>query len=199
MLGSIRERFWPISGRSSCKQIVRNCVICFKAKPRENTYLMGDLPDVRVNNSFPYLNVGLDYGGPYLVKDRRTRNAKLLKSYICIFVCMCTRAVHIELVSHLTTEAFLAALKRFTCRRGLPQNIYSDNGKNFVGANNELSKIGDFLTEHETTIAGYLANQRIKWNFIPARSPNFGGIWEAGIKSTKYHIKRLLTSPLCQC
>ncbi|GFU02038.1 integrase catalytic domain-containing protein [Trichonephila clavipes] len=51
------------------------------------------------------------------------------------------KAIHLELVSDLTTEAFLAALKRFVARRGRPIEIHSDNGRNFVGANNELRKI----------------------------------------------------------
>ena len=196
LLCSIRDKYWPISGRNSCKKIIRECIVCFKAKPRENTYIMGDLPDVRVINYSPFLNVGVDYGGPFLIKDRKTRGAKLMKSYVCLFVCMCTRAVHIELVSELTTEAFLAALNRFVSRRGKPATIFSDNGGNFVGANNELTKISHFLKTNNDIIANYLANDRIKWKFIPARSPSFGGIWEAGIKSTKHHIKRLVTHPL---
>lgn len=109
---------------------------------------------------------------------------------------MCTRAVHIELVSELTTQAFLAALTRFVSRRGKPSNILSDNGGNFVGANNELSKMSEFLENNNELIETHLSNDRIRWKFIPARSPNFGGIWEAGIKSTKYHIKRLVSHPL---
>lgn len=196
LLCSIRNKYWIISGRNTCKKIVNDCIVCFRAKPRSFTYLMGDLPEVRVNNYSPFFNVGVDYGGPYLIKDRKGRGSKLSKAYVCLFVCLSTKAVHIELVSELTTEAFLASFNRFASRRGKPKNVFSDNGSNFIGAHNELSQISKFLKVNQEFVINKLAIDQIKWNFIPARSPNFGGIWEAGIKSTKYHIKRLLKTPL---
>lgn len=195
LLCNVREQFWPISGRNICKKVIKKCIICFKARPVPAEYLMGDLPDVRVNRSHPFLNVGVDYGGPFLLKDRSTRGAKITKAYICLFICMCTKAVHIELVSELTTRAFLATLNRFVSRRGKPLNIFSDNGLNFVGANNEIGRMYEFLKGESTEIANQLVSQhRIQWHFIPARSPTFGGIWEAGIKSAKFHIKRVINN-----
>lgn len=192
LLCSIREKFWIISGRSCCKKIVRNCVVCIKAKPSNSKYLMGDLPTSRVDSYLPFLNVGVDYGGPFILKDRKGRGAKTFKAYLCLFVCMCTKAVHLELVTSLSTEAFLATLRRFVSRRGKPANIYSDNGSNFIGANNELTRIYDFLKENSQYICDQLASERVCWHFIPPRSPNFGGIWEAGVKGVKYHLKRVL-------
>ena len=193
LLYSIRERYWPISGRNACKNIVQNCITCFRVNPKDSiNYLMGDLPDYRVNPNFAFTNVGTDFGGPFLLKDRQTRGAKLIKAYMCLFICMSTKAVHIELVTELTTQAFLAALNRFIGRRGKPSNIYSDNGSNYRGANTELKKIYDFLIRNSEYLATQLANDFIKWHFIPAASPSFGGIWEAGIKSAKVHIKRVI-------
>jgi hypothetical protein len=84
-----------------------------------------------------------------LIGESRGRGKRaLLKSYIAIFVCFTTKAIHIELVTELTTAEFLAALRRFIARRGLPQNIYSDNATNFVGANNELIELKNFF-EHK--------------------------------------------------
>lgn len=192
MLSSIRETYWPISGRNLCKKIIKNCVRCFRVKPTNLNYLMGDLPDIRVNNYLPFHNVGTDFCGPFLLKDRKGRGSKSHKAYICLFVCMSTKAVHLELVSELTTDAFLATLHRFISRRGKPLNIHSDNALNFVGAKNELLRVYSFLNLNHENIANKLAADQINWHFIPARSPNFGGIWEAGIKSTKYHIKRVI-------
>lgn len=192
LLCSVRERFWPICGRNACKKIVKNCITCFKAKPSNSNYLMGNLPEVRTNVYLPFLNVGVDYGGPFYIKDRKIRGAKITKAYICLFVCMCTKAVHLELVSSLSADSFLATLKRFVSRRGKPANIYSDNGLNFVGTNNELLRIYEFLKTNSEYITEKLALERISWHFIPARAPSFGGIWEAGIKSVKHHLKRVL-------
>lgn len=84
--------------------------------------------------------------------------------------------MHIQLISELTTKAFMATLNRFINRRGKPANISSDNALNFVGANNELVKISQFLKINSDLIANKLVNDNIKWHFIPPRSPTFGGL-----------------------
>ncbi|GFS82004.1 integrase catalytic domain-containing protein [Trichonephila clavipes] len=102
------------------------------------------------------------------------------------------KTVHIELVSDLTSQAFIAALKRFMARRGKCSKLFSDNGKNFVGASNEIKKLLEIVRKPDEKLANYLAAEGIEWKFIPARSPNFGGLWEAAIKSCKYHLKRVV-------
>ena len=118
----------------------------------------------------------------------------LVKAYLALFVCLATKAVHLEIVSDLTTEAFLAALKRFISRRGLPTEIHTDNGTNFRGAKNDLADLYRFLadTTSTSTISSYLLTQRITWHCIPERAPHFGGLWEAAVKSTKFHLKRVI-------
>ncbi|GFX57592.1 integrase catalytic domain-containing protein [Trichonephila clavipes] len=100
--------------------------------------------------------------------------------------------VHIELVSDLTSQEFIAALKRFMSRRGKCAKLFSDNGKNFVGASNEIKKLLEIVRKPDEKLANYLAAEGIEWKFIPARSPNFGGLWEEAIKSCKYHLKRIV-------
>ncbi|GFX67247.1 integrase catalytic domain-containing protein [Trichonephila clavipes] len=102
------------------------------------------------------------------------------------------KTVHIELVSDLTSQAFIAALKRFMARRGKCAKLFSDNGKNFVGASNEIKKLLEIVRKPDEKLANYLAAEGIEWKFIPARSPNFGGLWEAAIKPCKYHLKRVV-------
>ncbi|UYV61064.1 hypothetical protein LAZ67_1003288, partial [Cordylochernes scorpioides] len=96
------------------------------------------------------------------------------------------KAIHIELVTNLTTEAFLAALRRFIGRRGRPAEINTDNATNFVGAYKDLRKL------FNSNIHDFASSEEIKWNFIPPSSPHFGGLWEAGIKSVKYHLRRIV-------
>jgi len=86
-------------------------------------------------------------------------------------------------------ESFIAALRRFSSRRGKSTHIYSDNGTNFVGANRELKELAQFLKEEMKTIERMSGELGITWHFIPAYSPHFGGLWEAGVKSTKYHLR----------
>ncbi|GFT85210.1 integrase catalytic domain-containing protein [Trichonephila clavipes] len=102
------------------------------------------------------------------------------------------KTVHIELVSDSTSQAFIVALKRFMARRGKCAKLFSDNGKNFVGASNEIKKLLEIVRKPDEKLANYLAAEGIEWKFIPARSPNFGGLWEAAIKSCKYHLKRVV-------
>ncbi|XP_067122550.1 uncharacterized protein [Centruroides vittatus] len=107
---------------------------------------------------------------------------------------MATKAVHLEVVSDLTTTAFIAALRRFTSRRGKPTDIFSDNGTNFVGANNELRELLQFLNKDSTKqeVISTSCNQGISWHFIPPHSPHFGGLWESNIKSAKKHMRRII-------
>lgn len=190
-LNAIREEFWPIFAKSQVKKIVRKCVKCRKANPTPSRQIMGQLPSVRVNAARPFLNTGVDYCGPFYVRDRVRRNSKQYKSYVAIFVCMATKALHIELVEDLSTETFISALKRFMSRRGKVQNLYSDNGRNFVGADHELQKL--FKSEEfKRNVLESATAERIVWHFISARSPHFDGLWESAVRSMKLHLKRTI-------
>lgn len=154
---------------------------------------MGALPGPRVNPSRPFSHTGIDYAGPIQIRMSKGRGNRSTKGYIAIFVCLTTKAMHLEAVTDLTTEGFLAAFRRFVARRGLCSHVYSDNGTNFVGANRQLSSdLTKSIKKQQPDIAESLANQHIQWHFIPPASPHFGGLWEAGVKSTKYHLKRVI-------
>lgn len=107
---------------------------------------------------------------------------------------MSTRAVHIKAVSDPTTAAFLAALTRFVSRRGLPSQVHSDNGSNFVGADAELRHTLEQLRREDShdEIIHWAAQREIDWNFTPARAPHFGGLWESAVKSMKHLLKKTL-------
>lgn len=152
VLASLRDKYGPIIGRSQVKAILRRCTKCCRANPKPISVFMGNLPASRLAPTRAFLVCGVDYAGPFAIKDRRTRGAKLMKAYVCLFVCFSKKAIHLELVGDLSTEAFLAALRRFTSRRGKPTDIYSDNGTNFVGANRELAELFKFLKTNEELI-----------------------------------------------
>lgn len=106
---------------------------------------------------------------------------------------MVTNCVHIELVSSLSTASFIAALHRFVGYNGVPSDIYSDNATNFAGACSELHELYMLFAKEQTlqAIEEFRLPREIRWHFIPPRSPHVGGIWEAGVKSAKYFLKRI--------
>ncbi|XP_060804946.1 uncharacterized protein LOC132902740 [Amyelois transitella] len=197
MLTFLRERYWIINAKRTVKSCIHRCLICAKQSAATRTQLMGDLPKERVTPARPFCNSGVDFAGPYQVLMSKGRGAKTSKSYISIFICMATKAIHLELVGDLTSEAFIGAFKRFVARRGKCTNLWSDQGRNFIGANKELAlEWKEAKLEFEGEISEKLALDGTQWHFIPAHSPTFGGLWEAGVKSLKYHLKRILNTHL---
>ncbi|GFY32075.1 integrase catalytic domain-containing protein [Trichonephila clavipes] len=159
LLHYVREKFWPLNGRSLCRKVVHECLVCFKSRPLVTSQLMGNLPRDRGVPDYP-------------------------------FNCS---AIHIEIVSDLTSDAFIATLKRFFSHRGKCAKLYSDNGKTFVGANKELKRFLKLIEDSDDNLAGFLSAEGIEWKFIPPRAPSFGGLWEASVKSIKYHLRRLVS------
>jgi hypothetical protein len=191
-LASLRQKYWIVGARKTVRDHIHQCVICIRQRETTMNQMMGDLPRERVRPTRPFLSTGVDFGGPFQIKTMKGRGGKLVKAYICLFSCLSTKAIHIELVSDLTSVAFLAAFRRLMGKRGRVANLHSDNGTNFVGADNEMKKL--LKQTLSTTTFDALANEGVQWQFIPARGPHFGGLWEAGIKSVKNHLKRILGS-----
>lgn len=117
LLAAVRQKCWPIHGKELVKKLVRKCFRCAHAGPILMKQLMGNLPRERIEPERPFTNIGVDFMGPFHI-HYAIRGKKPTKAYGAIFVCFWSKAVHIELVSDLTTEAFLASLKRFVGRRG---------------------------------------------------------------------------------
>ncbi|XP_050549051.1 uncharacterized protein LOC126910481 [Daktulosphaira vitifoliae] len=195
MLASIRLKYWPIGGRSIARDVFRICVICFRLKPVVVQPIMGDLPTDRVEPvPRAFYKCGVDLAGPIMIRTSLLRRSQHVKGYIVIFVCFVTRAVHIELVSNLSTKAFLNALNRFFDRRGKSHTIYSDNATNFVGAQRHLKEVYDlfYSKEHQDAINTELSKHGVQWRFIPARSPHFGGLWERAVRSMKNLLYKVM-------
>jgi len=194
LVAAIRQRYWPLGARSIARKIVHSCVTCFKQKPIIVQPIMGNLPRDRITCSRPFSRCGVDFAGPILIKSSLRRNAPCDKGYISIFVCFATKAIHIELVSDLTTKTFLQTLNRFFDRRGRCAVIYSDNATNFVGARRQLRDVYNLFQsdQHQNTVCATLAEKGVEWKLIPPRSPHFGGLWEAAVKSMKNLLSKVL-------
>ncbi|VEN64130.1 unnamed protein product [Callosobruchus maculatus] len=193
-LTAVRQTFWLINGRNAIRKYIRGCVTCFRANPMPNVVTqMADLPERRVKPARPFLKSGVDLAGPFFIKNSQKRNRQMIKSYLCVFVCLVTRAVHFEICTDLSSETFIAALKRFIARRGICASLLSDNGSNFIGARRELRETYQFLQKihKDPQTSHFLQENYISWELIPPRAPHFGGIWESAVKSAKHHIKRI--------
>lgn len=141
MMGYLRREYWIIQTKQAVKAYIHKCTICRRYKNDKVHQLMGELPKPRVTISRPFTHTGVDYAGPISIRAWKGRGAKTYKGYLAIFVCLATKAIHLEAVSDLTTQAFLAAFRRFTSRRGVCGQIYSDCGTNFKGAEGELHRM----------------------------------------------------------
>ena len=186
------ELFYISGARRLAREICQTCVVCRRAAAKRGPQLMGQLPPARVDPNFVFSTTGLDYAGPYLLKEGYVRRPVTIKCWMAVFVCFCTKAVHLELVKDASAESLVACLGRFCSRRGLPQVIHSDNGSTMTGAKNELTKLYSVLTSRKTqdSITTYLLSQKVQWKMTPIKAPHFGGLWEAAVKAAKFHLKR---------
>ncbi|XP_062537725.1 uncharacterized protein LOC134206062 [Armigeres subalbatus] len=192
LMAIVRQMFWPVNAKRTINRVLRKCVTCFKNNPTDIKQFMGDLPSCRVTAALPFARTGIDYAGPFLIKAGRMK-AKI-KAYICLFICMTTKAIHLELVTSLSTDAFLACLHRFVSRRGNPSELFSDNGTNFRGADRQLKELFDLLKCQvlKGRVLEFCQSRGISWSFNPPKAPHQGGLWEANIKCVKSHLNRVL-------
>ncbi|GFY29511.1 integrase catalytic domain-containing protein [Trichonephila clavipes] len=144
MQSLIRERFWIIRARKTIKSILNECFVCARFKVKSLSSGPSPLPPDRVNDCAIFEVVGIDLAGPLFLKTGE-------KVWITLFTCAVYRALHLELVNALSSDAFLLALRRFIARRGRPRIIYCDNGTNFRGAFNDLAKLDWHKISRETS------------------------------------------------
>ena len=137
-MSHVRLLLWILHLRRLSKSIIRNCYGCkkFRSLPYHSPK-PGPLPKDRTEKCFPFEVIGTDYAGPIYYKTKKKNE---LKAYILLFSCSVTRAVHIELVSNLTTPEFIKSFKRLILRRGKPEIVYSDNAKTFKAGGKVTSK-----------------------------------------------------------
>lgn len=190
-LAFIRRSYWIIGGRAPMRSYILKCGLCVRYRGIRAQQLMDQLPSARVTPTRPFYNRGLDYAGPISLKTWKGRAARTYKGYLAIFVCLATSAVHIEVVTDYTTEAFLAAYKRFMGRRGICASLQSDCGTNFVGADAELRRLFESSSKELKHLASSLTTTPYG-QINPPSASHFGGKWDAAVKSTKYHLKRAL-------
>ncbi|GFW62281.1 integrase catalytic domain-containing protein [Trichonephila clavipes] len=185
-LTQLRKKYWVPKGRQLVKTMIRICLVCKKYSAKPADQLSGQLPRDRITQSPPFQSVGIDFTGAILVKD----NQGTRKSYVSLFTCAVTRAVHLELVSDMSTKCFLLALRRFLARRGNCKVIYSDNARTFKAAERELTYFANILKDSE--FQSFVADKGIHWKFIVERAPWWGGFYERLVKTIKDPLRKIL-------
>ncbi|VEN51227.1 unnamed protein product [Callosobruchus maculatus] len=194
----LRQKYWIMGGRNLIRQRVYKCNKCFRLKPKNVPPLMANLPAQRVQATKAFLHTGVDYFGPLRITLGRKRGAQVYKAYVCLFVCMSVKAIHLELVSSLSTQHFVQAFKRFISRRGPCKVLYSDRGTNFVGAKTVLRELNQFLSSatFQNSMITELSDSNIEWKFNTPAAPHMGGLWESNVKSVKIHLYRVVGDQL---
>lgn len=185
-LVQLREGYWIPRARQMAKTIIAACPICKRYKVKAMQQITAPLPRDRIVETPPFETVGVDFAGPLYVKNKGT----VEKAYIALFTCAVTRAVHLELVSDLSTEKFLMALKRFVSRRGLCRVIYSDNARTFKRADQDLKTLWRAIKEPE--LQKYFSEKGIAWKYIAERAAWWGGFWERLVRSVKTCLRKVM-------
>ncbi|GFX10498.1 integrase catalytic domain-containing protein [Trichonephila clavipes] len=185
-LTQLRKKYWIPKGRQLVKTMIRICLVCKKYSAKQADQLSGELPRDRITQSPPFQIVGIDFTGAILVKD----NQGTRKSYFSLFTCAVTRAVHLELVSDMSTRCFLLALRRFLASRGNCKVIYSDNARTFKAAERELAYFANILKDSE--FQSFVADKGIHWKFIVEHVPWWGGFYERLVKTIKDPLRKIL-------
>lgn len=113
-----------------------------------------------------------------------------VKAWTVIFVCMRTKAIHLDFVDNLSSASFIECFECFISRRGQVSRLYSDNGTNFVGAEKEIARA--YAEWQKDGTVDSIASHGTAWTFMTPAAPHQGGIYEAGVKSMKFHLKRVV-------
>ncbi|XP_076032463.1 uncharacterized protein LOC143020186 [Oratosquilla oratoria] len=189
-LSRVRKKFWIIRGRKLVKRVKMDCIVCKRLYGAPMNQRMSDLPPERCEPGGPaFRYVGVDLFGPFHVKVGRSE----MKRYGCLYTCFTTRAIHIEKLDSLQTDAFINGFVRFTARRGYPSKVWSDNGTNLVGARAELARSVRDLDR--SLIVRETRRRDVEWSFNPPSASHHGGVWERMIRS----VRKVLFALVIKC
>ena len=188
----VHYRYHVFGLRKCLLSIKFRCFLCRRFNAENIQQIVAPLPAFcfpSTATQFPFSNSDVDFFGPFHIEDTK---GNLEKHYALIFTCLITRAVHLESCPDLNTGTFLNAFRRFTSRRCQPELLYSDNGKTFIGASEELKKSVKSLNNDKIYKA--LAATNTSWKFNPPYGPHFGGVWERLIQRAKRTLLIILGS-----
>ena len=192
ILSTLSSKYWIVAAREAIIEWERECAMCKRKKAKRTEQIMAPLPLNRLTTSLrAFARVGVDFAGPFITVQGRGKRRQ--KHYLCLFTCLACRAVHLEIAYGLDVDSFLTAFSRMINRRGLPEDIISDNGTNFVAADKELKKMTCQIV-NDSKFTSAMIKRKIKWSFNPPQAPHFGGVFETMIKAAKRAITAILSN-----
>ena len=146
-LSALSTKYWIMAAREEIAEWEKECAACIRRKAKCAKQIMAPLPLNRLKLSLrDFTRTAVDFGGPFVTIQGRGRQRQ--KCYLCLFTCLASRAVHLEMAFGLDTDSFLRAFGRMCNRRGVPEEMISDNGINFVGANQELRELTNKMCQN---------------------------------------------------
>lgn len=179
--------YWIVGGSKTIANYIRHCVICRKLRRPTETQRMAYLPKERIEPSPPFTYCGMDCFGQFIVKQGR----KAIKRYGLLFTCMCSRAIHIEMLDDMS-DAFISGLRCFIAIRGAVRQLTKtktklDQGTNFIGAKNEFQKAMD-----KERICSFLAEKQCEFVFNAPSASHTGGVWERQIRTVRSILNAII-------
>lgn len=182
VLNEVRQTYMIPAIRSILRSVRHRCQVCKILRARPEIPEMSALPRSRLAARIkPFSYVGIDCFGPMMIKVGRRRE----KRWGVLFTCLTTRALHIEITSAMSSDAFILSFRCFVGRRGEPLEVFCDNGTNFRGADTELKR----ALEDNVKKAIEDRYTRVKFNFNPPSAPHMGGAWERLVRSVKVGLR----------
>lgn len=186
----LRRKFWIQGGRATVKSAIKNCYRCRWLRSRPMRPREGPIPNFRLpkfgSRTGLFRVTAIDCAGPLYVSQGPKKSP--LKRYLLILTCVVYRAINIQVLEDLSTDAFMMAMTRFFNAHARPEEIVSDNGSNFRKANVIFKELLDKLKD------SYLRTKfpTIRWRFGPAYAPYYTGIVERMVQKAKKAIDAIL-------
>ena len=178
--------YWIINGNAAVRCFISRCVRCRCLRGTAGEQKLANLPTLRVEPVPPFSYCMVDCFGPWYVKEGRRE----VRRYGTLFTCMASPAIHIEVAHSMETDSFLQALRRVITRRGPIRELCSDQGTNFVGAENKLKRALQEMDDEKIKVK--LLKHNIDWVRNPATASNFGGAWKRQIRSVRNIMAALM-------
>ncbi|XP_021947059.1 uncharacterized protein LOC110845007 [Folsomia candida] len=181
VLGKLREKYWIVQGRRAVSSVIHKCVTCRRHSMKAMLCEPAPLPVSRIDTSYAFQTTGVDLAGPIILKGGK-------KAWIVLYTCAVYRGVYLDVIESLSSDEFLDSLEKFACVMGRPNLIISDNGTNFVGANNLMKKLDWTRLEKNLNL------KRIMWTYNPATAAWWGGWWERLVRTVKDLLRKMIGS-----